>query len=334
MVFGGDARRQVCTPIPPTTRWQSSTSCRGRPSRPPRQCIRRSSISTTSWPRSRRPRQKHAADPAAVDAAKAQLATFQTSVDKFAAAQYMGGTHRRPGRDADRRLAAASHRPALGAAGDGHRDVGADEQLPDRQRAGRQAEEASAKSAADAKTAAEQAAAVRADLQSKQSKLQVQIADRQVAVPGADARPAGGAGGHAAATAAARRADAPPAADSDPAILAAPPEAASRRAMWRRPTARWLAEAPGGTGEGMMAVQAALSRIGSPYSWGASGPSAVRLLRPGDVGVPAGRRLAAALQPGAGPGRPAGVDGPDAAGRPRHLLLRRVACRPSTSATG
>ena len=38
------------------------------------------------------------------------------------------------------------------------------------------AEEASAKSAADAKTAAEQAAAVRADLQSKQSQLQVQIA--------------------------------------------------------------------------------------------------------------------------------------------------------------
>ena len=38
------------------------------------------------------------------------------------------------------------------------------------------AELASAKSAADAKTAAEQAAAVRADLQSKQSQLQVQIA--------------------------------------------------------------------------------------------------------------------------------------------------------------
>src|SRR5258707_3138411 len=37
------------------------------------------------------------------------------------------------------------------------------------------AEEASAKSAAEAKTAAEQAAAVRADLQSKQSRLQLQI---------------------------------------------------------------------------------------------------------------------------------------------------------------
>src|SRR4029079_2417398 len=38
------------------------------------------------------------------------------------------------------------------------------------------AEEASAKSAAEAKTAPEQAAAVRADLQSKQSKLQVDMA--------------------------------------------------------------------------------------------------------------------------------------------------------------
>ncbi|MDP9168660.1 MAG: endopeptidase, partial [Actinomycetota bacterium] len=35
--------------------------------------------------------QKHAADVAAVDTSKAQLATFQTSVDKIAAAQYMGG---------------------------------------------------------------------------------------------------------------------------------------------------------------------------------------------------------------------------------------------------
>src|ERR1700681_3445485 len=34
---------------------------------------------------------KHVADAAAVDSSKAQLATFQTSVDKLAAAQYMGG---------------------------------------------------------------------------------------------------------------------------------------------------------------------------------------------------------------------------------------------------
>ncbi|MBW8712196.1 MAG: endopeptidase, partial [Mycobacterium sp.] len=34
---------------------------------------------------------KHAADVAAVESAKSQLATFQSSVDKLAAAQYMGG---------------------------------------------------------------------------------------------------------------------------------------------------------------------------------------------------------------------------------------------------
>src|ERR1700759_849886 len=35
---------------------------------------------------------KHTADEATVDSTKSQLATFQTSVDKFAAAQYMGGS--------------------------------------------------------------------------------------------------------------------------------------------------------------------------------------------------------------------------------------------------
>src|ERR1700694_807291 len=34
---------------------------------------------------------KHAADAAAVESTKSQLATFQSSVDKLAAAQYMGG---------------------------------------------------------------------------------------------------------------------------------------------------------------------------------------------------------------------------------------------------
>ena len=84
------------------------------------------------------------------------------------------------------------------------------------------AEEASAKSAAEAKTAAEQAAAVRADLQSKQSKLQVQIAvvksqfqaltptqrEALAALPPIPAPPAPDA--------------APPA--TDPGILAAPPD--------------------------------------------------------------------------------------------------------------
>jgi cell wall-associated NlpC family hydrolase len=125
------------------------------------------------------------------------------------------------------------------------------------------AEQASAKSAAEAKTAAEQAAAVRADLQSKQSQLQLQIAvvksqylaltpnqrEALAAVPPGPPVPP-------------PPAPVPPA--GDPAILAAPPGAIPPGD---------IAPPPGG-GERAVAVQAALSRIGSPYSWGGSGPSA------------------------------------------------------------
>jgi peptidoglycan DL-endopeptidase CwlO len=130
------------------------------------------------------------------------------------------------------------------------------------------AEAASAKSAADAKTAAEQAAAVRADLQSKQSKLQVQIAvvKSQYSVLSPAQREALAAIPPAPAPEAVPAPDAAPPGDGGPEVLAAapggdiaPPEAAL-------PT-------PGPGAEGMVAVQAALTRIGSPYSWGASGPS-------------------------------------------------------------
>src|SRR6202040_4134216 len=98
------------------------------------------------------------------------------SVDKLAAAQYMGG--RTDGIDAMltatspqglidqlgvQRVMAAEMSPEMKS----YRDIGQQAAL---------AEDASAKSAAEAKTAAEQAAAVRADLQSKQSRLQLQIA--------------------------------------------------------------------------------------------------------------------------------------------------------------
>jgi peptidoglycan DL-endopeptidase CwlO len=120
-----------------------------------------------------------------------------------------------------------------------------------------QVEAESARSAADAKTAAEQASAVRADLQSKQSKLQVQIAvvksqyaaltpaqrETLAAVPPPPPLPEA------------------PAPDAN-ALLAQPIDIA--------PDA--IVPAPGG--EGPLAVQAALTRIGSPYSWGAAGPSA------------------------------------------------------------
>jgi cell wall-associated NlpC family hydrolase len=204
---------------------------------------------------------KHAADVAAVELAKSELAKFQTAVDKVAAAQYMGG--RADGIDA--MLTATSPQglidqlsvqkvmaAEMSAQMKGYRETGA--------RAAA-AEQASAKSAADAKTAAEQAAAVRADLQSKQSQLQLQIAvvksqylaltpnqrEALAAMPPTPPVPA--------------PAPLPP--GGDPAIVAAPPGAIPPGDM-----------APPQGGHSATVIQAAMSRIGSPYSWGGSGPSA------------------------------------------------------------
>ena len=141
----------------------------------------------------------------------------------------------------------------------------------------RQAEAASAKSAADAKTAAEQAAAVRADLQRKQSQLQVQIAvvkSRYQTLTPDQRDGAGRAGPRPAAEILAlapaacrrwptrrRRRRAGSAAEAPP-----PPDAAQVIPMAAMPV-------PGpGTDEGAVAVQAALTRIGDPYVWGGSGP--------------------------------------------------------------
>ena len=46
---------------------------------------------------------------------------------------------------------------------------------------------------------------------------------------------------------------------------------------------------------GEQALQAALTRRGDPYVWGAAGPERVRLLRPGQVGLRAGGHQPAAL---------------------------------------
>jgi len=205
---------------------------------------------------------KHAADAAAAESAKSQLATFQSSVDRLAAAQYMGG--RTDGLDA--MLTATSPQGLIDqlsvqrvmasemtAQMKSYRDIGRQAAL---------AEEASARSAADAKTAAEQAAAVRADLQSKQSRLQVQIAvvksqyealtpnqrEALAALPPLPPPPAPDA--------------APPA---DPGVLAAPPGGIPPGDV---------APPGGGNPAAGTIIQAALSRIGSPYSWGGSGPNA------------------------------------------------------------
>lgn len=220
---------------------------------------------------------KHADDLAAVDAAKAQLATFQTGVDEFAAAMYMGGrtdgmtailTAESPQGLIDR---LAVQRVIAGELSD---------QMANYRRVSEQAaaaEIASAQSAADAKTAAEQAAAVRAELQAKQSDLQLKIAvvksqydslteaqRMALAAPGPVPPPPAAA------------VPAPP--PGDPAILAAPPAPGlpalpPPAAIPPGDVAPPVEPAPGaGSPVGSTVVQAALTKVGSPYSWGGSGP--------------------------------------------------------------
>ncbi|EFG78137.1 NLP/P60 family protein, partial [Mycobacterium parascrofulaceum ATCC BAA-614] len=119
---------------------------------------------------------KHDDAQAAVDAAKARLASYQGAVNKLAAATYMGG--RVDGMTA--MLTAGSPQGLIDKlAMQRQMATQMADQMANFRAAGAQAAKAereAAKSAADAKSAAEQAAAVRASLQSKQSQLQVQIA--------------------------------------------------------------------------------------------------------------------------------------------------------------
>jgi cell wall-associated NlpC family hydrolase len=198
---------------------------------------------------------KHNDDTGAADAAKSRLATFQTDVDKFAAAMYMGG--RTDGMNAI--MTAESPQQLIGKLAVSRVISTAMLTQMAAYRASREeaakAETASAKSAADAKTAAEQAASVRASLQSKQSRLQLQIGivksqyqalsphDRTaLAAPGPPPPPAAMAAAGA------------------PAPEALPPGGGQ----------------PGGAGpgtaQGAVAVQAALTQVGAPYTWGGAAP--------------------------------------------------------------
>jgi len=119
---------------------------------------------------------KHAVDQDAAAAAKANLATYQTAVNKLAATTYMGGHVG----GVDAMLTAGSPQGLIDKMAM-QRQVATQmrTQMAGYQAAGEraaEAERASAKSAADARAAAEQAAAVRAGLQSKQSQLAIQIA--------------------------------------------------------------------------------------------------------------------------------------------------------------
>jgi peptidoglycan DL-endopeptidase CwlO len=199
---------------------------------------------------------KHADDVAAVDAAKARLATFQAGVDRFAAAMYMGGRT-----DSMSAILSASSPQHLIDKLTAQRVLSAEmhTQMANYRATREQtalAEKESAKSAADAKTAAEQAAAVRASLQSKQSRLQLQIAivKSQYLALSPNQRTELAAPG-------------PP----PPAALAAATPAPEALPPGEGQPGPGFGAAPG-SGQGAIAVQAALTQVGAPYSWGGAAP--------------------------------------------------------------
>jgi peptidoglycan DL-endopeptidase CwlO len=218
---------------------------------------------------------KHSDDQAAVDAARAKLATFQGAVNKLAAATYMGG--RVDGMEA--MLTAQSPQGLIDKMA--VQRVMATQmrtQMADFRAAGDQAakaEQASAKSAADAKSAAEQAAAVRASLQSKQSQLQVQIAvvksqyvslspQQRTALADPGQLPAAAPGAPAPEAL-------PPGAPPPPGAL--PPGDAPQPAGMMPGIPGMAPGGPGGPGgDRANVVQAALTQVGTPYTWGGAAP--------------------------------------------------------------
>lgn len=206
---------------------------------------------------------QHADDQAAVDATKSRLAEFQSGVNKFAAAMYMGG--RTDGMDAI--LTAESPQQLIGKLAT-QRVIATEmsTQMASYRAAGDQAakaEQASAKSAADAKTAAEQARSVRASLQAKQSQLQLQIAVVKSQY---------GALSPGQRTALAEPGPVPPPA-AVPALAIAPaPEALPPGDGPGAPAPEALPGGGPGTAQGATAVQAALTQVGAPYSWGGAAP--------------------------------------------------------------
>lgn len=199
---------------------------------------------------------KHADDLAALESAKTQLADYQGAVDRLASSVYMGGrtdgmtailTAGSPQNLIDKMSVQRIMATEMSAQMKSFRQAG---------EAALAAEGISAKSAAEAKAAADEAAAVRADLQSKQSQLQVQIASVKAR--------------YLALTPMQRAVLAAPG-TPPPSVLVAPDASPSSDIAA-------LAAMPipggGGGGAGSTAVQAALTRLGDPYVWGGSGPGA------------------------------------------------------------
>ncbi len=206
----------------------------------------------------------HADDQAALDAAREQLSSYRSAVNRFAATTYMGG--RVGGMDAI--LTAESPQQLIDKLAV-QRVVASDLSVQlERYRTASdradQAEQASAKSAEEARTAAEQAAAVRAELQAKQSRLQLQIAvvKSQYYALTPQQRTAMAAPGPV-----------PEAAPGEPAPEGAPPAPGFPAPGPDAPPAMDAAmSAPGGGGAAATAVQAALTQVGTPYAWGGAAP--------------------------------------------------------------
>jgi peptidoglycan DL-endopeptidase CwlO len=217
---------------------------------------------------------KLADDQAAVAAAKTRLASFQTAVNRLAAARYMGG--RTDGMNA--MMTAGSPQQLIDTMA--LQRVLATQmsiQMASYRAAGQQAakaEQASIKSAADAKNATEQAAAVRASLQKKQSQLQVQIAvvKSQYSALSPQQRTALAGPGPVPAAAPQPGAPAPEAAPpgAPPAEGAPPGQAAPPGGLPWPPGPPGWPPAPGG--DRATVVQAALTQVGSPYVWGGAAP--------------------------------------------------------------
>lgn len=194
---------------------------------------------------------------AALASARNDQAGYQLAVDEIAAAMYMGG--RPDGLSAA--LTADSPRQLIDELS--VQRVMATE-MSSRMQAFKQANQravdaarASSDSAAAARDAAEQAATVRANLQAKQNDLLRQI--EQVKAQYAALTPQQQA-------VLADPGPPPPPAATNPAVIAMPPE------PFRDAAPPSLNEASGG--QNSVVVQAALTQLGKPYSWGATGPDA------------------------------------------------------------
>jgi peptidoglycan DL-endopeptidase CwlO len=217
---------------------------------------------------------KLADDQAAAAAAKARLGTFQTAVNKLAAATYMGG--RTDGMNA--MMTAESPQQLIDKMAL-QRVLGTQmsTQMTSYRAAGEQAakaEQVSLKSAAKAKNAAEQAAAVRAGLQKKQSELQVQIAvvKSQYVSLSPQQRTALADPGAVPAVAVLPNGPAPGAAPpgAPPPDAAPPGEAPPPAGFPGLPGGPGAPPAP--SGDRATVVQAALTQVGSSYVWGGAAP--------------------------------------------------------------